>query len=239
MESIRLFCLPFAGGSSYSYRLFAQHAPENIEIVPIDPPGRGKRVNETLLDNLELMAEDLFHQISDQLDQPYAIFGHSMGALAAYLLSHQILKHRCPPPLHLFLSGSGGPLVREKEKIHHLPSALFWKKIKEMEGSPEEVFKDETLMAFFEPILKADFKAVETFNYQKRKPFHIPLHIFYGDQDDISDREIKNWSLESTAPIVYQKFTGTHFFIFDHYQSILHKISQGLHHYAYRKIGVI
>ncbi len=105
-QKITLYCLPYAGGHSLSYRDFQANVAENILIKPLELPGRGKRIKEPLLTNLETMVDDLFQQIQNELnDKPYAIYGHSMGTLLGYLLTKRILNAGKPAPLHLFVSG--------------------------------------------------------------------------------------------------------------------------------------
>src|SRR4051794_37934122 len=105
MKKINLFCLPFAGGSRYSYISFANCAPENICVIPIELPGRGSRFRETLLTNMDSVVTDIFQQIKDRLDEPYGIYGHSMGTLSGYLLTKKIIQKNLNKPIHLFFTG--------------------------------------------------------------------------------------------------------------------------------------
>ena len=73
MKQITVYCLPFAGGSKYSYRGYVKSAPPFLNIVPLEIPGRGARSNEKAMTRLELVAEDIFNQIKNDLDKPYAI----------------------------------------------------------------------------------------------------------------------------------------------------------------------
>ncbi|WP_197144539.1 thioesterase II family protein [Lysinibacillus sphaericus] len=81
MRKIKLFCLPYAGGSSVTYIKWGKLLNRYIEVIEVELPGRGRRINDPLIDNLEDMVEDVFRFIKDQLTGDYAIFGHSMGGL--------------------------------------------------------------------------------------------------------------------------------------------------------------
>ncbi|MEN8219998.1 MAG: thioesterase domain-containing protein [Pseudomonadota bacterium] len=117
---ITLYCLPFAGGHTLSYRDFQAHVAETILIKPLELPGRGKRTREPLLTNLEAMADDVFEQvISDLNGQLYAIYGHSMGAILGYLLTKRILNAGKSAPLHLFFSGREAPAVIDGDSLKH------------------------------------------------------------------------------------------------------------------------
>src|SRR5687768_2395386 len=105
MDIINVYCLPFAGGNRYSYQGYVKVAPPFLNIIPIELPGRGSRIKENLVPDLDLMVDDVYAQIKGDLDQPYAIYGHSMGGLLTYLLTKKIRENGHPAPLHLFLTG--------------------------------------------------------------------------------------------------------------------------------------
>jgi surfactin synthase thioesterase subunit len=229
MDSIvNLFCFPFAGGSSYSYKNFVDSAPDNIRLISFDLPGRGRRSTEALLSDIDNIVDDLFIKIKDSLHAPYAFYGHSMGTLLSYLLTRRIIRYGYQPPLHLFMSGRGGPSSALKNGIcHNLPRLEFFNALRELGGFPTEVLDEEEIMLFFEPILRADFKALETYQYQApSKLFSIPITIMIGREEEISDDELLLWQKETTTPIAIQYFAGNHFFIIDHAKEIMEVISR-------------
>ena len=125
-QKIHLFCLPFSGGNSYSYRKLEQYKADFINIIALELPGHGKRMKEALLKDIAEMAEDVFEQMKNSLSEPYAIYGHSMGATLGYIVSQKIVQQEMNPPLHLFVSGHQGPLVENKrEELHVLPKEEF------------------------------------------------------------------------------------------------------------------
>jgi surfactin synthase thioesterase subunit len=223
---MNLFCLPFAGASKYSYNGFVTCAPKNIKVIPIDLPGRGSRLGECLLSDINLMVNDIFDQIRPLLSLPYAIYGHSMGSLAGYLLTKTILSHQLQKPSHLFFSGCIAPSIRKTPVINSsLPSDLFKKRLKEYGGIPDEVLLNDDLMKFFEPILRADFKAVESFKYQETIPFNIPIDVFLGTEENASYEDGLAWQYETQAEVNVRKFSGNHFFIFGNEKEIMHIIA--------------
>jgi len=220
---ITLYCLPFAGGNALSYRDFQTHVTEQVHIKPLDLPGHGKRIKEPLLTKLETIVDDLFHQVQEDIkNQPYAIYGHSMGALLGYLLTKHILSTGLPTPRHLFLSGKEGPSkTNDKPHKHRLPKTDFFDKINELGGIPPEILEHAELMDFFEPILRADFKAIETYVYHPTPPMDMPITFLHGLTDpEVSENELQAWQQETRQPISIKKFKGSHFFIFDHLPQI-------------------
>lgn len=228
-DRISLFCLPFAGGSRYSYTLFNRYLPPHIELVSLDVPGRGTRFSEPPLDQLDAIAEDVLEQIRGQLDRPFAFFGHSMGTILAYLLCEKLEQQDLPMPLQLFLSGRCGPAFEDrKRRWHALPKAEFLEKLFELGGSPGEVLQEERLMELMEPVLRADFKAVEDFSYGKLRRFDLPLTVMIGKDEQITLDEAFSWQEISSRPLSFHAFEGGHFFIFDHPAKITELLIEAL-----------
>lgn len=219
MKKITICCFPFAGGSKYSYREFTANPPVSLNFIPLEWPGRGARFKEPILNDLEAIVEDVFNNLKDQLDwnQPYAFYGHSMGATVGFLVAQKIAQSSLPKPLHLFFTGRAAPSVKRNQAyLHSLPKAQFIQKVRALGGMPEEILGNSDLMDFFEPILRADFEALETHHYQPSEPLDIPIDVVIGTKEDISMEQAFAWKKESTASVQIKKMDGDHFFIFKH-----------------------
>lgn len=231
-NGVNLFCLPYAGGSAYSYKGFLKSSPNFLEIVFLELPGRGNRAKEPLLKSLEHMVVDLMSQINSRTTEPYAIYGHSMGALLGYLLTKHIIKAGLPPPLHLFFTGCSGPSIADIDRGRHLlPQDQFIEKLRELDGSPEEILSDPILMAYFEPIIRADFEAVDNYVYEEGEPFsEIPITIINGLNERATYEHGLAWQKETTEKIDFRQFPGKHFFIYDYQHEIMKIITNKLIH---------
>jgi surfactin synthase thioesterase subunit len=227
---IKIFCLHHAGGSSFSYCMLNRFFPKWVQTVLIDLPGRGKRIREpcftNIYDMVELIVEDIFFHAEDI---PYAIFGHSMGALLAYLATKKLTESACESlPLHLFLSGYYGPSVEIKNDWYLLPDQEFIKKVSKLGGMQQEIAAEKELMDFFIPIMKADFQSLNSYKYTKAKPFDIPETIFVGNQDPFGMNQSISWQETTTQKIFVKEFNGGHFFVFDILYQLAEIISQTL-----------
>lgn len=227
-RKLNLFCLPFAGASIYAYRDFGRYIADFINIIPIELPGRGNRTSEPLLSDINKMVDDVFNQINVQQNIPYAIYGHSLGSILGFLLVKKIINEKLPQPIQLFLSGREGASVKNNTPIHLLPKQEFIKKLQEYEGTPKEILQDNDVMNIFEPILRADFKAFETYVYEKSGPFDIPITAMIGTSDKITYEDTEKWQEETLRKITIKQFKGGHFFVFNHLQEISNEISNTL-----------
>lgn len=226
---MNVFCLPFAGGNQYSYLDYKKIEPDSLNFIFIEIPGRSRRIGEKLLTNLHDIAEDVFYQIKNNLKTPYAIYGHSMGSILGYLITQRIVQENLNPPKHLFFSGAMAPSLRDKHIIKHdLPRKEFFEKIRTLGGSPEEVLNNDALMDIFEPILRSDFRAVETYKYKQSSLLNIPITVMIGIDENITKSEAMAWGKETQASIEVIEFTGNHFFIYNHQKEIVKIIENKL-----------
>jgi surfactin synthase thioesterase subunit len=228
-QRINLFCLPFSGGNSYSYRKLEQYKADFINLIAFELPGHGKRLKEPLLSDIAKMAEDVIEQMKNSLSKPYAIYGHSLGATLGYVVSQKIVQQEMNSPLHLFVSGRQGPSVENKrEMLHVLPKEEFIEKVLAYGGIPEMVAQEKDLMDLFVPIMRADFQAVETYTHKPAQPLNIPITVMIGLDEGITCEEALRWQEVTSHKIALKQFSGGHFFIFDHLPEIGDILSQTL-----------
>lgn len=232
MNSTCLYCLPFAGGNSYSYRPLQEKLRDSsIQILPLELPGRGKRMREPLLKDLNLLAMDALKQlIQYDLTKRYALFGHSMGALLVYLVAQQLVARRLPLPVHIFVSGHRAPNAEHCLNFkYNLPKTEFIAMLQRLGGCPPEILQDAELLNFFEPMLRADFQAVDLYRYQPRFPLPIPLTVLLGSAEaEVTLSNVQGWQQESIYPLVINEIAGGHFFIFEQPTQIAEMMLQTL-----------
>ena len=228
MQPVNLICLHYAGGNAYSFNAFRPYLDGRLNMITPELPGRGLRYGEPLLTDVYAMANDVFSTIAHRLEEPFAIYGHSMGAIVAYLLARRIEEEKLPPPVHLFCSGSRAPSVPCQSKYYNLPRAEFIARLKELGGSPDEVLGNAEVMEFYIPIIRADFEAVETYQYQPGEKLNTPVTVLISKDDRISYADAEAWQQETYQPVSVLNFPGDHFFILDHAYDICRVIMRRL-----------
>jgi surfactin synthase thioesterase subunit len=231
MGEINIFCLPFAGGNKYSYKAYEKLCPTGLKFITLEYPGRGQRLVENLMGSVDEIVEDMYNQIVCLIgDGKYAMYGHSMGAIIGFELIHKMQAHGIILPAHLFVTGRLGPAcVKTNEKNwHQLSKPVFFQRLKELEGFPPEVFENNDLMDFVEPIIRSDFKVVETYQYQKRPPLKIPITVITGNEEPFRDADIGLWQNETVFTIDFKIMKGKHFFIFNNAIEVIQLIAAKL-----------
>ena len=230
MEKIKLFCLPFAGGNKYSYRSFLASCPPWIEPITLEYPGRGERIREPFLTDINKLAADILDQIEKTTSSMvYAFYGHSMGALIAASVLQKISQERLALPNHVFVSGCAGPTSQKRNKKRYLlEKKEFVQEIINLHGSPAEILHNEDLLDFYEPILRADFTACETYEHRLIAPLNISFTVITGTEEDLELKEIGLWELETIQPVRFVQMDGDHFFILKKQSQIWQVISKEL-----------
>ncbi|MCX6319460.1 MAG: thioesterase domain-containing protein [Bacteroidetes bacterium] len=213
---MNLITFPFAGGNKFSYNVFRKYITDNFNLIQLEYGGRNTRIREGLALTMEAVVKDLKKFVLPYINKPYAFYGHSMGSVAAYLMIHELIKSKLPLPVYLFVSGRGGPCVAPKPPIRYLLSReKFIDELRVLGGSPDELLYDKEVMDFFEPILRADFEAIETYKYVETPAFPVPVTAIAGTDEDISDDELKQWGKTTILPLKTVRIQGAHFFIFE------------------------
>lgn len=216
MKKVQLFLLHFAGGNIYSFNAITSRL-KGQEVIPLELPGHGRRIQERLLQDFDLAATDLFNQILTKLnDAPFIIYGHSMGAYLGLRVSN-MLERVGRPAAYLIVSGNAGPGMEPKRssKRYLLRKEAFIEELRALGGVPEEVFQDPELFDFFEPILRADFQIAEMNTLADEPPVAAPLYALMGSEEENVDRLV-NWGRFTRSDFGFEILEGNHFFIHRH-----------------------
>ena len=212
---IRLFCFPFAGGAASVYRTWPEAYPQDVEVLPVQLPGREKRMREAPFKHLDELLDAMVPILRPHLDKPFALFGHSMGAIIAYGVARRLIESGAPKPAHLFVSARAAPhRVAREEPIHSMPGPQFVEALKKMGGTPPQVLEHKELMELVEPLLRADLQLNEGYVHRESSPLPCPLTAFCGAQDQEAEEEpMRAWEDMTAGTFRFHLFPQGHFFI--------------------------
>jgi medium-chain acyl-[acyl-carrier-protein] hydrolase len=212
---LRLFCLPFGGGSAAAYSPWATDFPAEIGLVPVELPGHGTRLREPPQRSLEEVVAGLVEALGPLLTQPFAFFGHSMGALLAFETARALRQANLPAPRRLILSGQPAPhFPTDEEPAADLDDDAFLGYLRRLGGTPPEVLGNRRLMELLLPAIRADFRLVESYRHAPQPPLDIPCSVYGGLQDPLATREeLAAWQAHTARPVTIRMFQGSHFFL--------------------------
>lgn len=232
--SLRLFCFPYAGGSSLIFRTWCDSLPANVEVCAIELPGRGTHSSSAPFRRLKPLVGAIASALVPHLDKPFALFGHSMGGLLSFEVSRLLRQETGISPVHLFVSASRAPQIPDPDPpIHTLPEPDFLNELRRYNGTPEAVLENTELMQLLIPTVRADFAVIETYVYTPAPPLDCPLTVFGGLQDWKADyKMLEPWGEQTNAAFSLKLFPGDHFFVHSAKSLLLQFLSQELEQIA-------
>ena len=213
--SLRLFCFPYAGGAASIFRNWADHLPADIEVCPVQLPGRGPRIREAPFLGVPRLITALCRELLPYLDKPFVFFGHSLGALISFELARKLSQDSQLEPLHLFVSGRLAPQLPDTmPPTYDLPEEEFVKELRRLNGTPAEVLDQPELLQLIAPTLRADFKLCETYEHLTRPPLKCSITALGGLYDeDVTREQLEPWREHTSAAFSLKMLPGDHFFL--------------------------
>jgi medium-chain acyl-[acyl-carrier-protein] hydrolase len=226
---LRLICLPPAGGGASRYRDWPAHLPEDVEVVPVQLPGRENRFTEKPIESMAPLVDQLADGLASYLTRPFALFGHSMGALIAFELIRR-LRPSGVAPVHLFASGCRAPhLPSRSPDWHTLPDQEFAAKIESLGGIPPELLAEPQFLDTMLPTLRSDCILTETYVCRPQPPLSCPVSAFGGLRDaEVLPEDVRAWSRHTIGPFRVHLLPGDHFFINSAHQDVLRLVVSAL-----------
>ena len=227
---LKLFCFPYAGGHSLRYRTWADGLPLAVEVCPVQLPGRGSRLSEPAYTNMANLVDAMYDSVFSYISGPFALFGHSMGAVIAFEFARLLRKRHNLLPSHLFVSGRQAPQLQERDpQTYDLPEPEFIEDLKRLNGTPAEVFEHPELLQLMLPLLRADFELIQTYSCTEEPPLDCPITAVGGLEDtEVPFEKLQPWGEQTTAAFSLKMLPGDHFFLHSSKDLLLRIISQTL-----------
>lgn len=108
---VKLFCIPGGAASATAYLPWIKLLNSNIKLCLLEVPGRGLRRNESSMEHMSDVADDLFENLQSQLkpEDEYMLLGYCFGAVAGYELYRRILESGIKLPFRVYFCASDPP----------------------------------------------------------------------------------------------------------------------------------
>lgn len=227
---LRLFCFPYAGSSALVFRNWPNGLPDTIEVCAVQLPGRSDRLSEEPYTNLALLTEAIGQAMLSYLDMPFALFGHSLGAMISFEVARFLRRRGARPPECLFVAGRRAPHIPDTEVIQHaMPESELIEQLRQLNGTPNEVFDNPELLQLILPVIRADFKLAETYTYTFEPPLSCPIAAFCGLEDQEENRErLEAWREHTISKFSLRTLAGGHFFLHSSESDLLRGLAQEL-----------
>ena len=215
---LRLFCFHGVGGSGLWFKNWSKNWQSDIEVYPVELPGRVTGSKEKPFTEFLPLIKTLGKIISHKIDSPFAFYGHSMGALICFELAHLLQQEYCLSPIHLFISGCWSPHYHRDTSSKKLKQRnnLDLNSLVEIFDIPPSVVKEGSFLQRNIPIFEADSKLLQSYSQTTKELLNCPISVFGGIEDPIaSKKDILEWCHHTTSTFKLQMLPGKHMFIRD------------------------
>ncbi len=227
--SLRLVCLPHAGGTAGCYSGWHNHVPDWVDVLAVQYPGREDRHAEPCVDKIADLAAGVTAELMVGGSEPVALFGHGMGALVAYEVAIQ-LQRRGRPAVHLAVSGQAAPSRHQLGgTVHHSGEDELVAELLRVGSVEPDMLADPELRSLILPAAHADYRAVETYRPSIAPVLNCPLTSYYG----LADKGVKEADAGCWYEVTYGRFhlrcwPGDHFYLRPREQSLVRDLASRL-----------
>jgi medium-chain acyl-[acyl-carrier-protein] hydrolase len=197
----RVFWFPHAGAGASSTQALG------LGYVGARLPGRESRMAEAPFERMAPLVEALANAIEPYTAEPFAFFGHSMGAAVAFELARALRRRGLPMPRILIASAARAPQFRR----NHVPPPP---------ATDEELLASlhiaNELAPAVLPALRADTTLYRHYVYAEDAPLDCPIRAYGGTEDpNIAPHHLEAWREQTTASFAVRLFPGGHFYLRD------------------------
>lgn len=216
---VRLYCLPHAGGAASAFRPWVGRLP-GVAVCPLQPPGRETRAREAPHVRMGPLVEELAQVVlEDARGGPYAVYGHSLGALVGFELIHEIARLGGHPPVQFLASGCSAPQWTEQDErftAAELTDEELVALLQLLGGTPQEFLSHPLILRMILPAVRADLSVKNTYRYQPRPPLDVPITTIAGLDDPRAGVEsIAAWREQTVRRFHAHTMAGGHFAVLE------------------------
>jgi len=248
--ALSLYCLPHAGGGASAYLPWLSKLP-GVAVLPVQLPGREGRLREPPHKRMAPLIRELADAVLadgvrewqmvpehhsplttyPQGRRPYAVYGHSLGALVAFELLREFRRRGEPGPVQLFVSGCVAPHTRfdDGPPVRDMAQRELVATLRRLGGTPEWLLSDPSVLEMILPAIRADFSVKETHRYLPEPPLDVPITALPSTGDPRASQElVARWREQTTEAFELHTLVGGHFAVFEQAALTIKHISEAL-----------
>ncbi|WP_063784229.1 thioesterase II family protein [Streptomyces sp. SBT349] len=209
-----LFCFPCAGRGASVYRSWQRLLAPEIDVVPLQLPGREGRATAEPFTDMESLMAALLPVLDAHLTGPYALFGHSLGAAVAFEAARR-MEAVGRAPERLIVAAQRPPHEPDdRPPLHELPRSAFMTMLGLYGQVPVELFDDPAAVELAAVSLRADFTLLETYAASVEPPLSCPLTALAGLADSsVPPASMRGWGRLTAGGFAFRPIPGDHFFV--------------------------
>lgn len=206
---------PHAGGSPRFYAPWSKLLPAQAGLYGVTYPGRDALVDYPVADRLVDLASDCAEQLDSlaRSSEVMVMFGHSMGSYVAFETIRAL--ERSGTSISAFTaSGANAPHRMPVESWHRASDDDLVAHVVDVDATSREAFAIPELRRMLLPVIRQDFRLVETYRADGGAQVSCPIHIFNGAADtEVSPTDTEEWQVCTRAGWRSRTYPGGHFYV--------------------------
>jgi surfactin synthase thioesterase subunit/acyl carrier protein len=175
------YTVPPVGAGAGVHRELAQSVASDIDVLTLRLPGREKRREEPPLPTVADCVDDLAGRVAADVaghGLPYVLVGDCATGLLAYELARALELAAGPAPAALLAVAGRSPRYGYRDGRRHLaPVGQLRDEVAASGLVPPEITADPAVFALFEPVVRADLAACETYRWDGRPLASVPVVV--------------------------------------------------------------
>lgn len=222
-RELQLVCLPFAGGGASFFNEW-QSLSDKLDIIAVQLPGREKRFCETPHTSVAAAIDSILPELLEQLhpDKGVAVFGHSLGAVLAYELTHRLAALPEVFVVGLVASGSPDPWSPREERATGQADDEFLRRVSLFSGYSHTALDNPTMREMLLPILRADVEMHENYSPLSDAPLDVPVIVVRGSDDAlVAANQIEGWRKATRVAMLPRELPGGHMYLTESPRALL------------------
>lgn len=222
----RLICFPHAAGGAGFYRQWVDTLPADVELWAVQYPGREDRFTEPCVPDMDTLADRIADALEPVLDLPTAVFGHSMGAAVGYEVTRLLLARKAPVE-RLFVSARPSPSHQRstRTEVYRRDDDAIVAELATLRGSGIAVLDQAELRELVLPMVRNDFRLIETYSPASADPLPIPILALAGADDPrMTVAQAADWTEATAAGFELEVFPGGHFYLEPHRAAVINTV---------------
>lgn len=212
---LRLFCFHYAGGGASFYTRWHGRLLPEVDVLPVQLPGRESRYGEPRFRDIRQLAAVLDRELDAWMDRPYALYGHSMGALIAYAVVRARQERGATLPEALFAASAAAPhLAPSTLRFHDWPDDVLARHLVDLGGLDPVFLQQQEWLTALLPIVRDDLRVCGSLQPgDDGGPLPVGVHAFAGERDPLINAEahVRPWERHA-RDFRMTTLPGGHFF---------------------------
>lgn len=240
--AVRLFCLPYAGSGASAYRRWQNAFDDHVEVAAVQLPGRENRLLEDPVIDPEAIAAAVIDAVADgaaeSVDEsdPFAFYGHSLGARLAFEVTRSLRRAGAPLPLVVFAAAVRAPHLSTPgpfDGLSEVDDDALIDRLAAGGGLPAAVLAERELLELLLPALRSDFRWLDSYRYLPDDPLDVPIVGLAGRRDHaVTVDQVDAWAEHTRAGFTRHVLDGGHFFLHENFAETTRLVSAELRRYA-------